>query len=154
MPANWICFPIGSFRSLSLFPYIISVVLPNGIAELEEGLFSGCKSLKSISIPNSVTYIQSSVFQRCNALTSVVIPESVKKIGDSAFSSCAELTDVYFLGEPAGNIYAFKYSRPEYISIHVMGAYLDAAKASEKWSKFKEVVAIDEATLKKIKNSK
>ena len=45
------------------------------MTEIEEGAFSGCKSLTSITIPHSVTLI-----------------------GNYAFSDCTGLTDIYFSG--------------------------------------------------------
>jgi hypothetical protein len=88
-------------------------------------------------------------------LVSVVVPESVVEISVDCFGNCDELTDVYFLGLPPKGYFiinAFQNSHPEYISLHVLAANKNAFSSTEPWNnKFKEIVVIDEATLKKIR---
>lgn len=50
--------------------------------------------LVSIVIPNSVTSIGNGVFGYCNSLTSVTIGSGVKSIGVEAFAFCYGLTSV------------------------------------------------------------
>ena len=57
-------------------------------------VFSGCRSLTSITIPNSVTSIGSEAFYNCSGLTNITIPDSVTSIGNSAFYGCSGLTSV------------------------------------------------------------
>lgn len=53
------------------------VVIPEGVTEIGEGAFYGCRSLTDISIPNSVTDIMFCAFFNCKNLKSVIIPDSV-----------------------------------------------------------------------------
>lgn len=55
------------------------VIIPHGIARIEENAFSGFSNL-----------------------TSVTIPESIKSIGTDAFIGCGNLTSVYYMGDIAG----------------------------------------------------
>ena len=57
-------------------------------------VFSGCRSLKTITIPNNVTSIGMSAFYGCSSLKSVTIPNSVTSIGEKVFSNCSALTSI------------------------------------------------------------
>lgn len=70
------------------------LMLPEGVENIAEGAFRGCKGLTSITIPNSVTYIGDGAFAHCYSLTSVIIPNSVKYIGYKAFWGCEKLMSV------------------------------------------------------------
>ena len=71
-----------------------STIIPNSVASIGYGAFSGCTSLTSVTIPNSVTSIGNYAFQFCTSLTSVTIPNSVTSMGTDVFSGCYGLTSV------------------------------------------------------------
>ena len=73
---------------------LVSVIIPDGVTNINTQAFSFCRSLTSVTIPNSVTSISGSVFSNCTNLTSVTIPDSVTSIGSSAFYYCSGLTSV------------------------------------------------------------
>ena len=68
-----------------------SVVIPEGVTEIGERAFEGCKALASVAIPEGVTEIGERAFEGCKALASVTIPASVTEIGQEAFSGCTSL---------------------------------------------------------------
>ena len=68
--------------------------IPAGIAEIGDAVFSGCRSLQSVTIPSSVTGIGNRAFSGCSSLQSVTIPSGVTGIGAHAFSSCSALKSV------------------------------------------------------------
>lgn len=71
-----------------------SVVLNEGVKELDDWAFNNCVSLSKIVLPSSLTSIGRGAFDSCASLTSITIPDSVTYIGDYAFSDCNLLTDV------------------------------------------------------------
>lgn len=50
--------------------YFESIVIPEGVTEIEDSTFKGCYNLKSVTIPESVTKIGSWVFEGCENLKS------------------------------------------------------------------------------------
>jgi hypothetical protein len=61
---------------------------------IENGAFSNCSLMTSITIPNGVTTIGNSAFILCSKLASINIPNSVTSIGTAAFASCSSLTSI------------------------------------------------------------
>ena len=68
--------------------------IPNGVTNIGDSAFAGCKSLTSIKIPKSVSNIGSYAFSGCKSLTSINIPDSVTNIGRNAFGGCESLKSI------------------------------------------------------------
>lgn len=64
------------------------------VTQIEEGGFSGCKKITSISIPFGVTAIPQSAFEGCSNLSSVVMGSNVNSIETKAFRGCTNLNDI------------------------------------------------------------
>ena len=79
------------------------VTLPEGLTEIEEGLFDQ-SGLKSITIPTGVVTIGDLAFFACEALKTAVIPETVTEIGDHAFV-CPNIDTVTCLGGIPASLY-------------------------------------------------
>lgn len=75
------------------------VVLPDGITELADNIFSGRGDLRSIVIPEGVTRIGNRAFENCFNLQEVVLPESIVEIGGYAFVDCHNLERINLDGE-------------------------------------------------------
>jgi hypothetical protein len=69
-----------------------NTVIPDGVTEISEKAFSGCKRLTSVTIPNSVTLIGIRAFGDCESLTSVTIPRNVR-LCSWAFVRCNNLSE-------------------------------------------------------------
>lgn len=121
------------------------IIIPESVTSLGGGAFRYCQNLTSITLSNSITGINAYTFCDCSNLSTVTIPQSVTYIYDYAFSNCGELKEIYSYANnvPFTTSKAFDNSYPEYITLHVPAASIEAYKASEPWKNFKEIVAID-----------
>ena len=70
------------------------IVIPEGVTEISNDAFLGCKLLTSIIIPNGIKYIGDYAFSGCNSLTSIVLPESTLEIGTGSFLNCESLSTI------------------------------------------------------------
>ena len=62
------------------------------------GAFQDCTTVTSVVIPDGVTEIQDNAFYSCTALETVTIPASVTLLRNCAFCDCPNLRAVYFEG--------------------------------------------------------
>lgn len=100
--------------------------------------------MSEATLPNSVSTIPDGCFRNCEKLTKIQLGANVKKIGSSAFSNCQELIDVYCYTRelPEAGYGVFDGSYIEYATLHVPSSAVSTYKATEPWSKFKNVVSI------------
>jgi len=70
------------------------LVLNDGLREIGEHAFEGCRSLQMIRIPSTVTKIDDYAFIRCSNLRVVVLNEGLKYINQGAFSDCISLQSI------------------------------------------------------------
>ena len=71
-----------------------NITIPEGVKKIGNSAFAGCSSLKSITMPESVTSIRDFAFKECKALKNITIPEGVARIGEWAFEGCISLTNI------------------------------------------------------------
>lgn len=67
---------------------IVSVTIPDGIL-LNQGVFNGCKYLKTVELPRDLKNIPAYAFSSCIQLETITIPEGVIEIGECAFRGTA-----------------------------------------------------------------
>lgn len=73
---------------------IETIIVPEGIEEIEEYAFFGCARLTEIRLPESLKRIGYKAFGGCTKLTSVELPHNTIYLGPGAFVGCTALTDV------------------------------------------------------------
>lgn len=70
---------------------IESVVIPEGITELQAEIFRGCSRLKSVKLPSTLESIWERAFVDCESLESITLPEKLEVLGEGAFMGCVGL---------------------------------------------------------------
>lgn len=123
---------------------LTTITIPNSVSTISDSAFLGCSKLTSVNIPNSVEYIGQLAFSECTGLTSVIIGKGIKVIYNCAFAYCPEITDFYCYAEqvPAISSQTFMGSYIEYATLHVPEKLVNAYKAIEPWSSFKNIEKI------------
>jgi len=70
--------------------------IPSGVTAIEERAFAGSKSLTQIVVPETLAIMGAGAFSGCDALEAFLLPEgaALAAIPESAFSGCSSLTHV------------------------------------------------------------
>lgn len=72
---------------------IRSVIIPEGVTEIEFGAFADCHKLESVVLPGSLKSIGNIAFQMCFNLREISLPEGLRSIGSAAFN-CSGITRI------------------------------------------------------------
>jgi len=70
------------------------IIEDNILLEYKRGIFADIMLKKEIEIPEGVTEIREYTFDGCKELKSIVIPDSVVKINGCAFRGCKNLVEI------------------------------------------------------------
>ena len=152
-------------KTLIAIPYgKDSIEIPDGVAEISDNAFEGCKSLTSIEIPSSVTkigwvafhgctslksitipegvpVIWAGTFQGCTSLISITIPSSVATIQSWAFRRCTSLREIHLKHKnPKNFAEAFKDIDPSNVTIYVPKGSVKAYRNSIHYKSFKAII--------------
>ncbi len=74
--------------------YLTQLEIPNGVTNISNEEFAGCRSLLCVNIPSSVTSIGEKAFRNCEKLESIDIPSGITCIEYFTFGECINLTNV------------------------------------------------------------
>jgi hypothetical protein len=126
---------------------LISVTIPNSVTSIGNMAFYDCTSLTSVTIPNSVTSIGSGAFYYCSGLASVTIPNSVATIGIGAFVGCSRLIDITNLNPTPIAIDANVFDSVDRSTcvLKVPAGFLAAYRAANVWKDFLNIQEISVA---------
>ena len=64
------------------------------VNEMDEGVFSKCSNITSVTLPNTITEISAEAFRYCTGLTKVTLPAALTTIGKTAFNGCTALQNI------------------------------------------------------------
>ena len=70
------------------------LVIPDGVTEISDCVFFGCKAIESLNVPNSVERIGKCSFFECNKLSSIVLGETLQLIAEHAFDGCPAISSL------------------------------------------------------------
>lgn len=71
---------------------ITSVVIPNGVTEIQKYAFYNCSDLREVAIPSKVKYVREYAFCGCEKLERVVLLDNLQKTGSNVMSQKYQLT--------------------------------------------------------------
>ena len=74
------------------FYALYSIILPDELEVLGEGVLANATALKSVAFGKNLTAIGNSAFKGCGQLSTLTIPSTVKAIGIMAFKDCSLLS--------------------------------------------------------------
>lgn len=75
---------------------LVSMLLPENLLEIGNGVFDGCASITELELPESVATIGGNAFQSCTNLLEMVIPSAVIRLESATFSGCSNLANLQF----------------------------------------------------------
>ncbi len=67
---------------------ITSIIVPEGVKEIEDEAFSYCSNLVQVSLPDSVTTIGIRTFYYCKSLKNIRLPANIKILTKYMFAGC------------------------------------------------------------------
>ena len=104
------------------------------------------QEIKDLTIPDSIAIINNYAFYNCSDLKTITLPGSITSIGHDAFYGCSSLTDVYCDANevPEAVSSAFPYASLKSATLHVPAGSIDKYKAQSPWSRFGNIVALQE----------
>ena len=110
----------------------MSVVIPEGVTEIEYDAFDHCSNLTSVSIASSVTKIDNGVFFKCENLKSVY-----------CYATKIPETEKYAFG--SAPIYGDDFDVKSAI-LYVPASVINEYKTTEPWNKFGTILPIEDGT--------
>ena len=112
---------------------------------IKDSAFEGCHTLSTLTIPSSITYglfINSRAFYGCVKLAEVNLGSSIQLIGENAFYRIAGALTIICQAStlPTGATQMFPISPTVDLTIKVPSKYVDAYKAAQYWSDYKDYI--------------
>lgn len=97
---------------------IETVILPEGLEEIETTAFIKCTRMRYIELPTTLKYIRDNAFRYCENLEDITIHDGLLELGDRAFHGCGQLRHVtIYASLPAIRTYTF-YECHSSLTIH------------------------------------
>ena len=118
-----------------------SIDIPDSVDKIGDYAFVGCSSLPHVEISINVKEIGDGAFFECAGLASITLPKGLSYIGKAALGNCFSLKTVYCYAEnvPTCEYDVFEGTPVENAILYAPESSIEEYKASEIWSKFKEI---------------
>jgi hypothetical protein len=112
---------------------------------IKDSAFEGCHNLSTLTIPSTISrglFINSRAFYGCVALAEVDLGYSIQSIGENAFYRIAGALTIICQAStlPKGATQMFPTSPTVDLTIKVPSKYVDAYKAAQYWSDYKDYI--------------
>ena len=80
----------GAFANCGL----LTINIPSSVFTIDNGAFTECQSLKSVSLNGSSLTVNELAFSRCPTLSSIILLSGVREIKHAAFWQCYNLSNI------------------------------------------------------------
>lgn len=89
-------YPVRSINNgaFSFCESLTSITMPPTLTDIRYSAFFNCDKLTSVHLNSGLKAIGACAFRQCDKLTSIAIPDGVIYLGEEAFYSCSSLTSV------------------------------------------------------------
>lgn len=92
-PGDGKSYPVTRIRQdITGYSKIVNLVIPEGVTQVDNSAFFGCKKLKTVKIGNGVKELDSA-FANCSALTTVELPSTLETLFGT-FEGCSSLQQI------------------------------------------------------------
>ena len=120
---------------------IENLIIPNDIELIQFGLFSRCRSIREVTAFNSVKTLASYAFEYCPNLEIVNLGLCIESIEDYSFGNCPMLRTINVYNNiPPHASGAFKFSYPEYMTLHIPQGTIEVYEKAEGWKDFGTII--------------
>ena len=75
-----------------------SINIPDSVTSIGEGAFMDCRNLESVRLPNGLSVMAENLFCYCYSIKSIIIPKTVKTVEEYALYGCDDITHVFYEG--------------------------------------------------------
>ena len=90
--------------------YVGVVNVPEGVEEIADGTFDGCKDITQVNLPKSLITIGGGAFSQCENIMKIDLPDNIKEIKGSAFNGCTGIGEIV-IPEGVTSIESYTFSR-------------------------------------------
>lgn len=73
---------------------LVGVNFPDSVTSIGGGAFSWCEHLRYVDLPSNLTIIDYDAFFNCSSLDTIILPQSLTIIGRNAFEGCESLSEI------------------------------------------------------------
>lgn len=135
----------------SVTDLVIPGTITNGdvtyaVKEIAQAAFDQNSKLTSVIIEDGVETIGFNAFHWCDAIKEFTLPSTLTSIGSYALEWCDALEKVtcYAVVPPTAGMWAFDFDTVATVPIYVPKGSVDAYRAADEWSDFKNYQELDE----------
>lgn len=123
-----------------------SITIEEGITYLSSSCFVGCVNLVEVTMPESLIEFKAGCFANCYSIKTIKLPKNTQKLEERCFIGCGRLKDFYIYSDTPLDISynVFAGVHVELGRLHVPANSVDAYRNAERWGDWWKILPIEE----------